>query len=734
VIFPARGVRRAVAALALALVAGPVLPAAATTTPAPGEGAGGGTGALRVTIDTLTPSTLPERGRVTVTGQVVNDSDQDWSALQVSLLTSPTPIRTVDELRAAAETRPELVLGSRLLGEGQFDDVPDLAPGESTAYRLSIPRSELQISGDAGVYWLSVHVLGTDAAGRDEIADARARTFLPLVPPPGRRQTQPSVPVSLVLPVRQQVVHRAGGSIAEPADWAALLAADGRLERLRAWADAAEGTPVSWLVDPAVLDAVDRLARGNVGYDIGPTAEEPPGSTDGPEPSPSPEESPSASGPVPLESAPASDETDAIAARAAAWLEDVRSAWSVADLLQLPYADVDVASLWRQERIDLVEEAYAAGAEALADLELPGGTPVVAPVGGLLPTPAVDAAGLSADGERVVLLDDTAADVGSSTVRTEADTRVVLSDAATATGGPGPTEALDALAVRQRLLAETAVRLPGVGLSPPEGPLVVRLPDAWDPGESSPAAFFSGLDVPWLRLTPLANAVTDRSLDRQLEAPLAYGRDARRAELAAVSVDTATAVRTAGETLVALLSANDTIGTELERGALTIVSGQARTDPGPPVSLGRATVAAAAGILGRVRIEGPEFVTMSSGTGNFAVTVVNDLDQPVRVAVQPSTGDPDLTVTAPDPLELAAGARSSLRLPARSDGFGVTTVTLTPTTVDGQTLPRTTQINVRRSQVGAVIWVVMGVGAAILVLALVRRSVRRRRRAAEAAA
>ena len=69
------------------------------------------------------------------------------------------------------------------------------------------------ITGEPGVYWLGVHALGTSAAGRDLVADGRARSFIPLVTGP---QTDAASDVSLVLPMRERARRAADGSLNGP--------------------------------------------------------------------------------------------------------------------------------------------------------------------------------------------------------------------------------------------------------------------------------------------------------------------------------------------------------------------------------------------------------------------------------------------------------------------------------------------------------------------------------------
>jgi len=63
-----------------------------------------------------------------------------------------------------------------------------------------------------------------------------------------------------------------------------------------------------------------------------------------------------------------------------------------------------------------------------------------------------------------------------------------------------------------------------------------------------------------------------------------------------------------------------------------------------------------------------------------------------------------------------------------STGTGVHSVRISPTTRDGLPLGQSTKVKVRSSQVGLVIWLIMGTGAAVFVAAIVARIMRRVRR------
>ncbi|MGH3369212.1 MAG: hypothetical protein ACRDPR_04365, partial [Nocardioidaceae bacterium] len=79
----------------------------------------------------------------------------------------------------------------------------------------------------------------------------------------------------------------------------------------------------------------------------------------------------------------------------------------------------------------------------------------------------------------------------------------------------------------------------------------------------------------------------------------------------------------------------------------------------------------------------------------------------------------------PDLVSLGPGQRASVRLAVRAQGTGVHSVQVIPTTEDGRPLGRSTRIKVRSSQVGLVIWLIIGTGAAVFVVAIALRVSRR---------
>ena len=160
-------------------------------------------------------------------------------------------------LAASAAIDPSQAVGDRIVEPGAFDTVELLQPGETAGFSITVPRDLLGIT-EPGAYWFGVHAIGDSSVPRDTFADGRARTFLPYV-----ARTRETVETSIVVPVREQVRHTAAGRVAGMRRWSASLADGGRLESLLDVGEAADGAPLTWLVDPAVLATVSRLSAGN---------------------------------------------------------------------------------------------------------------------------------------------------------------------------------------------------------------------------------------------------------------------------------------------------------------------------------------------------------------------------------------------------------------------------------------------------------------------------------------
>jgi hypothetical protein len=684
---------------------------------------------LAVTIDQLTPSTIPEKGMVRVSGTITNNDTVPWSTINVYSFISDEPLTTPDQLSEAAATPEDAVVGVRIADEQHKDTIAELAPGDHATYSLSIPRRLLH-ADTPGVYWFGVHALGEGPDGRDLAADGRARTFLPMVPParPGQELT------AVVIPLRHQLVYTDDGSLDDLASWTQTLSQGGRLRSLVDFGASSGDRTVNWVVDRGLMDAVRRLADGNPPRSLAPNLEV--GQEDGedeapadPSASTTPTEAPSETPTAEAETAPDNpldlDELDPVvqaAAQAAkAWLARLGEAMRPEDqVLALPYGDVDVAAAATHDP-QLYERAVARAGTTLPGFDVTT-SPVLSSPSGYLTGPAIRNA---VPGSTILLTDAMFEAPAPALANTEGHNVVVTSTAA-GEGGPGPGSQMSITAMRQRLLSEAAVRFLRGG----QEPLTMVVPHDWNPSDGG-GAFFSGLDAAWLDLTSV-QAVSQSGTPTAVDGEsLRYPKWQQAAELDQPNFDSANELMRSGVSLQNLLTLNNVVSGTVTDQALGTVSYYARTRPIENRASADGSRVWIESRLRRVHIEAPRAVTLSSSSGRFQATVANDLDQPVTVTID-ARADERLTIDGPARIEVAANRRVAVLLTARTNENGIHEVTLVVADKRGTPLGATTGLTVRSAQVSNVIWLFVGIGCALLFGAIGVRLFRRVRNARRA--
>ncbi|MGH3354693.1 MAG: DUF6049 family protein, partial [Nocardioidaceae bacterium] len=276
-----------------------------------------------VNIETLTPSTLRPGTPVQVTGTVLNTSQDTWGDVQVGMLASPVPFTSEEEISAAAGTDPDAFTGSRVLATGTFDDIGDLAPGQSRSYSYTVPFGQLELIGSEGAYWIGTEVRAFDGEGlRGSVA--RTLTFMPLLDQP---KALPKVDMAVLWPMLAPVPWTGREYLDD--SLSEQFAEGGRLQTLAEVGADARGVPLTWVVDPAVLDAARRMSDGYTlrGRDL------------------------------------AAGSEGATSARR--WLRFVRSAIGNGVALSVPYGHPDVAALAHTDFRPGIRQAQRAAEEVL---------------------------------------------------------------------------------------------------------------------------------------------------------------------------------------------------------------------------------------------------------------------------------------------------------------------------------------------------------------------------------
>ncbi len=687
------------AALAGILALGPVVAGAfAPAAAAPAEVSD----PLVVHLDAIT-AVLPRRGNVEITGTVTNVSDDTFTRINLHPFSSQSPILSAGALAESAAIDPGAYVGPRVTVPGTFATVEVLAPGETAAFSDSVPVELLEIPDEAGVYWIGIHAIGDGALPRDEVADGRARTFIP-TRPTGRSDQEAAV----ILAVRHRVWYDADGRIGGTQRWARRLADGGILDSALDAADVAGSTPYTWLVDPAVLVALTRLSQGNPARSLAPDplvpGQEPtPTGTPSPEATPTPP--PQTLTPPPTGTPPpSSDEEIALSDLAMTWLARFRTLVGGQPVLTLPFGDLDVAAAVRHDPARYTE-ATERSAVVMTELGLPA-QPAVAPVNRVLTPEAITATPLGT----VILLGDNAFGIPPTSpdavVQLLGHT-VVVTSAGAESGGPGPTASDDPLAMRQRLLSEAALRR----AAGETAPVILTLPTAWDGGDA--ASFFADLEQPWLDVVPVAD-VAGRPAQVVEDSTLAYTDVDTSSELPVAGFVRAREASDRATVLENVLALQTTIEAQLRDEVLVTLSELHRKRPRLAARAAERVVESIDRNLAKIVIEGPTAVTLSSDSGPLGATLVNGLDQPVTVRVD-AVADSELVLTGDAVRTLGPRARSVVRFEATTTQPGLHSVRLVVASVDGVALGSADELPIRAAQVSTLIWIVMALGALVLV-------------------
>ncbi|WP_235735745.1 DUF6049 family protein [Nocardioides alcanivorans] len=658
-----------------------------------------------VQIDRVRPGVLPTKGNLRLSGTVTNVSDEVHTDLNVHPLSSYAPITSNDELAAAVSAAPEITFGGNRLQDLALLDnsITELQPDATARWSLTIPVDKLQITGGDGVYVVGVQVLATEADGsRDGVADGRARTFVPRV-----NTTDTRTNASIVVPVREAVTRAETGEIEDAEGWASLLGGGGRLDNIVHLLDETPDIPVSVALDPALLDVADQLSSGNPARNLDPTV-----TVDDTENEPEAGTAESGS-----QTSEGSVSSSGLVAQT--WRERMVATLRRHDVLALPYGDLEVvgASKSAPGRINEAQEI----SDDLLSADDITSRPAVIPPTGLMPTSTL----LSLPEETAVVLAQRA---GGAAATSGADAVRVLSHPALlntdVTGAADPQDPDGATGLRQRILAEAAVR----ALSGDTEQMVVSLPDDFDPGTRT-TALLNGLDADFIRWRPLdASPTTAAEVDE-----LTYPANAEDRELSVGSFRSAQDAIHRAEALDDVLPLNDAILATVRKEALSDLSVHALADESASVWRLTQLRQWVDDRLSKVSIDAPSFVILSSETGPFSVTVHNELDQPVTFAISAGTGGA-VEIRAPGSIELAADTSRTIRLEATTKEVGVHEVNLQLNSPTGQPLNVGEELNIRSNSVGKIIWFVLAGGLGLLAIAVPLRIYRRVRKVRAAGA
>ncbi len=646
---------------------------------------------LTVTIERLSPGALEPGKSLRIRGRVTNVGDLRWRDAQVYLDIASDPVTTKGGLEEI--TSSDEPFGTRIIKLGLFDEIGAVPPGTTKTYRLEIPYKSTPLSGAPGVYRVGVSVLATDRDGVREV-DARADTVMPLVTDPDLDAAP--TPLVTVVPVTAPIKRHASGNFLDDR-LADSISSGGRLRNVVDFLNAVPPDTIEMVADPALLDAVEDMSKG---YLVTTRAEE-------------------------VEPGAGRDGSGQSAA--ADWLADFQAAASRQSLLLMAWGAPDAIALSRAWMPGIVEAAVRASEDYATDRGL------------IAPTVSWQKDGASTRRALVIARSARAtiqfvADKTLVDLRPAGDSAYLPSmvrvptpagqlTAAVAAGelaGQRLTAATGLLDFRQHLMAEATIRFLEAPAAP--SPALVALPFDWDPGDEADAVSLAGaygLQV----VDPVGLEAVTQTTPTPYLGPIrpADGQPRLGAELTRAIER----LRTTGETLSDLLTAKDEDVAAFEQRLAESASSLWLSQPQERLALTRMESRRVVEELSKVTVTGPTFVALSSRSGSFPLTITNGLKQQVTLSVHVQPRNPALRIDPIEDLVLAPGQSRDIEVTTRSNGSGLTPVRVRLQTVNHRVFGAPWEFDIRATQIGLAIWVVTGVGGAVLIGTAALRLVRR---------
>lgn len=653
-----------------------------------------------VTIDSFTPATPRPGQAVTITGQVTNTSNVTLENPQAIACIDETRLTTPAEL-AAIPTEENKPVNNRNTCHG-LDNADSttfqaytepLAPKATVKFQLVVPWAEWNIGRKPGVYAVGVMFRG-NVTKEDRVTAGRSRTLMPVT---DGKPTARKVTTAVVLPLRHRPTMLANDRFANES-LATAMAPTGALGRLLSLG---QKQPVTWLVDPAMLDEARQMRDGY--RVVGANNISKPGTG---------------------------------AKAVANWLKAFDATRAKNPAILLPYGDPDVAGLIDGGGTlrDLVSQSRAAteqynlgGAQgfnsglwlengsvtsrnlAAASTGYAGSRPDDTTFVSSSSWPAADRPSLSPS----PLYDVLTPEGPVKSVRT------VIADSALTAGGPDPADASSPLQVRQRFAAETEL-LASTG----KGPLsVVALPPrGWDPDGLATAQLMQGLSLPWV--TPVTlnqiNAATPKPI--VTKAPAATHQTPG---LTSGQLDQIRQLSNSTNTFISLLNNIEQADENLRRALLRSGSTSWRgfaDEAQRFISYEQGGVVSQLNKVHLVTNAGGERgqhraikVNLSGSKGQFPLTVENGLDMTIRVGVSVSSPNrDDLRIQPIQQKIVPPHQKATFQIKASAEQNGV--IRAEAEVISGQQIPlgRSQELVIQAAQYGSVGWILVGAACALL--------------------
>ncbi|MBD0745863.1 DUF6049 family protein [Streptomyces sp. CBMA152] len=675
---------------------------------------GTGSRTVQVTLDSMTPSAPVKSDTLTVSGSVTNTGKQAVTSAHVGLrvggrLTSRT---TIDDASERTGFTPGVDAAE--LGDGPTVKFPKLAPGISRDFTLSVPVSKLGLDGD-GVYQLGVSLSGqTPNQQYDQVLGIQ-RTFLPWQPEAvDGKKSQLTYMWPLISSTHltaqtgsdeQQTPVFADDSLA------AELAPGGRLERM---VSLGSQLPVTWVIDPDLLAAVDAMTR-NYKVNSGDT------------------------------NVPGTNQEVA-----KQWLSSLEEAVQGDKVVALPFADPDLASLAHRGKDVSGSLSHLQGATEVAEktvdtiLHVTPSVDFAWPVDGAVDPSIVDVA-TSAGAHNVIARSDSLRETGSLSYSPTAarpiggGTTAVVADArlSTAFEGDMSRAGSSTLAVQEFLAQSLAVTLQNTDTQRSIVVAPQRMPSA-SQAQTMASAIRALSGQRWtqpLGLDAAAAAKPDAHATTRVPGSSSYPGALRKDELPPQAFQDMRSTQGTLDKFKVILTAPDRVVTPFGNAINREMSTSWRTNREGAVVYRAGVQSYLDSLTDKVRLIQKSTATMSGRSATLAVTVQNQLVQPVDnlvLRLEPSSPT-RLKVTTNDDagggqqVKVDGGHTQSVKFTATANANGPVQVTARLYTQDGTPYGDPMEFTVQVSEITPTVMLVIAGGVLLLVLAGIRMYTQRKR-------
>ncbi|WP_406217867.1 DUF6049 family protein [Streptomyces canus] len=686
------------------------------TTAAPAQAADD-SGSVSVAVDTLSPSAPTDGDTLTVSGTVTNNGKQAVTAAHVGLQVGPE-LNTRSSIDTVTEDKDSLqgAMGSEVGGK-YVAKFAKLTPGVAEPFSISVPVDELDL-GDAGVYQFAVSLSGKTSAQPWDRTLGIQRTFLPWQSDEVDTKTKTTFLWPLLSTVHMTAET---GSNAQQTpvflndDLAEEISAGGRLDQMLSLG---ENLDVTWVIDPDLLASVDAMTRSYRIQGEGDTT--------------------------------IAGTHQALAKQ---WLARLQKAVEDKEVVALPFADPDLASLAHNGTsvtgsLSHLDEATDVAATTVRTvLHVTPSTDFAWPVNGAV-DPSIVKVATSAGADKVIARSDSLQETAGLSYTPSAarpiggGTTAVVADARLSTAFQGDlTRASSATLAVQRFLAQSLA----LDLQTDEQRSIVvapqRMPTASQAGAMAEAitALQGGNWSQTQKLTAAAAAKPDPEATTKVPSASAYPSSLRKQELPKSAFQQIASTQNKLDNFKVILSDQSRVVTPFGRAMNREMSTSWR---------GRATEASGFRsdveayldeLISQVSLIDKSETKLSGRSATIPVTVQNNLVQGVEhlrlrlTSLSPNRLEIGGSSYYEQPVEVSGGHSQTVKFTTTANANGKASVVAQLYTEDGQPYGDAVKFDVKVTEFTATVMLVIGGGVLLLVLAGFRMYTQRKRAAARSA-